>query len=193
MTLSQFSGMVIYNIHSKNDFKSNWDIGECKREKIGMDQYWSAFLVLQFSQLIFSTFLLYRAKWDTFVQNFWTPNFNCVILLWLKCTCSFYLLLFSLFLIALLKQGRDIILSSISLQKASSATEHLTTMPAGLMDYLALMWMSAAPHIYPGLTQVRALPYKHSFKSTLLYLLSVWKDKISFRSHECSQFSVIQR
>lgn len=78
---------------------------------------------------------------------------------------------------------------SISLQKASSATEHLTIMPAGQTDCPAPMWMSAAPGISPGLTQVRAFPDRHSFKPTLFFLHSLSKDKIGLNGYECSQFS----
>lgn len=46
----------------------------------------------------------------------------------------FYILLFSL---AVLAQGSGMSLPSLSLQKASSATEHLMIMPAGQMDCLA--------------------------------------------------------
>jgi len=49
-------------------------------------------------------------------------------------SAAFYLLLFSLFLPAVLIQGSGMTLASISLQKASSATERLTTMPAGQTD-----------------------------------------------------------
>lgn len=47
----------------------------------------------------------------------------------------FYILLFSL--LAVLAQGSGMSLPSLSLQKASSATEHLMIMPAGQMDCLA--------------------------------------------------------
>lgn len=103
---------------------------------------------------------------------------------------SYYILLFNLFLLAVLVQGSDMSLPFLPLQKASSATERLMIMPAGQMDCLAPTWMSAAPGIFPGLMQVRSFPYRHSFKPILFFLPNLSKDKIGLSVSGCSQFSV---